>query len=181
MTNLHTITLALDDIAQLFQEPEVDLLTQDALYLPSIEYVFSELKPSSLRKRTHVNILMPSEKITPELQPQTQAAIVRYCQFRIHQNQNELSSQRWKGLKALQSGLLFLAACLLISVLIEKATFLPEFLSRFLSEGFVIVGWVSLWNPTEVLLYEWWPQWRENQILRHMALMDVSIQPKPAA
>ena len=26
-----------------------------------------------------------------------------------------------------------------------------------LREGLVITGWVAMWRPIEVLLYDWWP------------------------
>jgi hypothetical protein len=177
MDDLYSITLKLNDLTQLFQEPEVNPFIPEALFTSGIETILNELKPSSLRKRTLLNIQLPADQMESDLQEQIQAAIKRYCQFRIHQNKNELSSLRWKGLKALQSGLIFLTTCLLLSALVDRAIFLPEFVGRVLSEGLIIVGWVSLWNPTEILLYEWWPEWRENQIFKHITDMEIKIEP----
>jgi len=30
-----------------------------------------------------------------------------------------------------------------------------------LGEGLVIGGWVAMWRPIEILLYDWWPLRRE--------------------
>ena len=30
-------------------------------------------------------------------------------------------------------------------------------LREILREGLVIIGWVAMWRPLEVLLYDWWP------------------------
>jgi hypothetical protein len=32
-------------------------------------------------------------------------------------------------------------------------------------EGFLIGGWVAMWRPLEVFLYDWWPN-RQSQLLR---------------
>ncbi len=44
------------------------------------------------------------------------------------------------------------------------------------SEGFLIAGWVSLWYPIEVLLYEWWPYSRENRIYERIMNMDIVLK-----
>jgi hypothetical protein len=175
---LHTITLALDDITQLFEEPEINPFAPNRVYTSGIRTILNELKPLSLNSRTRANILLPATQISPALQQQVKDAIERYCRSRIYRNEKELLSLRWRGLRALQGGSLFLAACLVLSALVENATFLPEFLIHFFSEGLIIAGWVSLWHPIEILLYEWWPYWRENRLLQHIMEMEMVIQPK---
>jgi hypothetical protein len=29
--------------------------------------------------------------------------------------------------------------------------------SEIVAEGLLIVGWVAMWRPLEIFLYEWWP------------------------
>ena len=182
MSDLHTISLALDDIHQLFEEPAFDPFREKTMYTSGIEHVYRELKPLPLRKVTQFTIFLPPEQIAPTLQQEVKRAVERYCLFRVRQNKIEISALRWKGIKALQSGLVVLAVCVLLAAIIENVPFLGEFWQQFLGEGLIIIGWVSLWTPTEILLYEWWPYWRENQLLRHMAAMEVVIQPnQPAA
>jgi hypothetical protein len=45
-----------------------------------------------------------------------------------------------------------------------QANFLPEALWHGLSEGLLIVGWASMWQPASLLIYEWWPAWRAKQV-----------------
>ena len=40
-------------------------------------------------------------------------------------------------------------------------------------EGFLIAGWVSLWHPVEILLYEWWPISRRIRIYESSMHMDI--------
>jgi hypothetical protein len=48
-----------------------------------------------------------------------------------------------------------------------------EWVRRFGSEGFLIAGWVSLWHPIEILLYEWWPFSRQIHIYERIERMDI--------
>ena len=174
----YDIILHLNDARELFEPPECDYLSGDARYASGVETIVDELKPQSLTAQTHTTIVLPEDKIEPGLEQKIGAAISRYCQHRIQRGKRELIALRWKGLKALQDGLIFLAACLLISFAFENAEFLPEFLRRFLAEGFLIAGWVSLWHPIEVLLYEWWPFSRENRIYESILKMEIIVKAK---
>jgi hypothetical protein len=45
-----------------------------------------------------------------------------------------------------------------------------------LSQGLTIVGRVSLWRPVELLLYEWWPLWRNRRVYEHIQQVELIIQ-----
>ena len=32
-----------------------------------------------------------------------------------------------------------------------------NYLRSFIKEGLILVGWVSMWKPINIFLYEWWP------------------------
>jgi len=48
-----------------------------------------------------------------------------------------------------------------------------------LGEGLLILGWVALWRPLEIFLYEWWPLRRRMNVLRQLAQAPVWIRPTP--
>jgi hypothetical protein len=171
----HKITLHLPDIHNLFNTPAVDPFAGQVLPLSGLEQIFSELRPHSLARRLHTTIRLPAERFSPDLQPATRVALQRYCQAQIHQCNLELATVRRQGLIALQIGLVFLAVCLLLASLFEAMEFLPELLQWFFVEGFVIAGWVGLWNPVELLLYEWWPIYRDRQLYEHLLHMELDI------
>lgn len=50
--------------------------------------------------------------------------------------------------------------------------------SRFgviVSEGFGVVGWVTMWRPVEVVMYDWWPLRVQKINLSMIASMNVEI------
>jgi Hexameric tyrosine-coordinated heme protein (HTHP) len=49
-------------------------------------------------------------------------------------------------------------------------------LREILREGLVITGWVAMWRPLEVLLYDWWPLIDERRQVRRILAAPVSIR-----
>jgi hypothetical protein len=40
----------------------------------------------------------------------------------------------------------------------------------------LIVGWVAMWRPLEIYLYDWWPVRDRIQLYRRMARMPVELR-----
>jgi hypothetical protein len=78
------------------------------------------------------------------------------------------------GRLSLLVGGLFLAACLAGSqVLFGRAS------GTFLSvarESLTIAGWVAMWRPMEIFLYEWWPLRRRWRVFEKMSRMKVEVR-----
>jgi hypothetical protein len=52
--------------------------------------------------------------------------------------------------------LAFLGACLIGGEIVSE-TIGRTHIARVLQESLVIGGWVAMWRPLEILLYDWWP------------------------
>lgn len=178
-TKPYEFTLFLDDLQYLFQKPLFDPLHGRFDDLSGVEQILDVLKPLSLQRPLRATISLPPEKTGADTARVASAAVRGYSDGQIRRLDREMAALRWNGFKALQTGLLFLAACLLLSAFFGNLSALPEFLSTFLSEGFLIAGWVSLWHPTEILLYEWWPIWREKQLYKRIRDMEIIVADEP--
>jgi hypothetical protein len=44
------------------------------------------------------------------------------------------------------------------------------------TEGLLIVGWVALWRPLEVFLYEWWPIRQRQRRFQYIATMPMEVR-----
>ena len=83
------------------------------------------------------------------------------------------------GRISLLIGLVVVAASVLVGNLVAEA--LKE--SRFgvvLQEGLLIGGWVAMWRPIEIFLYEWWPIRAEARLHDRLSAMAVQIDRSPA-
>lgn len=78
------------------------------------------------------------------------------------------------GRIALALGLAVLAACLGAAVLVARLP-LHGPLERLLPESFVIIGWVALWRPAEVFLYDWIPHRRRMRLYERLAMAEVRV------
>jgi hypothetical protein len=115
---------------------------------------------------------------TPELEraADTQAAVQHYFAARAELKRREFRLLLRRGHSVLLIGLLFLAACLSLSGFV--ATFPTTPVTSILREGLIIVGWVAMWKPLEIYLYDWWPlreEWRILQCLAHMRVRLVPV------
>jgi hypothetical protein len=189
------IALPLHDLHELFAAPEFDPTIDshgsvpgdadafadafaDALYESGIDYLLSRLRGSRLARRGQVVLILPPDKLGPDLASKVRRAIDRYCRHKILETKRALNELLWTGLKALQVGVLFLASCLVLAAAIARTYVAPGSFGDVLTQGLTIVGWVSLWRPVEVFLYEWWPLWRDVRVYDYIQRMEITIQPR---
>ena len=79
---------------------------------------------------------------------------------------------------AFRGGVATLSAARLLPWVEDRAPGFSEWLGSALSEGFYIIGWVSLWNPVETLLFDPLPVKRENKVLKLFLDMPIGIEPR---
>ncbi|MCK6440823.1 MAG: hypothetical protein L6Q71_11575, partial [Planctomycetes bacterium] len=48
---------------------------------------------------------------------------------------------------------------------------------RILSESFIIIGWVAMWRPLEIFLYDWWPLRATERLFERLSRIDVEVIP----
>jgi hypothetical protein len=41
-----------------------------------------------------------------------------------------------------------------------------------------IAGWVAMWRPMEIYLYDWWPLRRKSRLYQKLSQMPVQMIPK---
>ena len=174
----YDMTLRLDNLEQFFTVPEPDPFDPQARFETGLETILGELKSAALVRKVRTSIMLPPDQISLENESKLREALARYCRHHIYQIRQDLISLRWQGIKALQYGVVFLGLCLVLSTVFASAEVLPEWLRRFGGEGFLIAGWVSLWHPIEILLYEWWPLSRQIRIYESILNMEIIFKAK---
>ena len=78
-----------------------------------------------------------------------------------------------RGRISLAIGLLALSALTVLGDFIAKA--MPGRVAEVLRESLSIGGWVAMWRPMEVFLYDWWPVRAEARLYDRLGAMPVSI------
>jgi hypothetical protein len=101
------------------------------------------------------------------------AAIRLYFINRSRHAREQLRQLFVRGGISLLIGLAFLATCLAARELLV-ASLTP--LDAILSEGLLILGWVAMWKPVEIFLYDWWPELAQRRLFERVAHMTMETR-----
>jgi hypothetical protein len=178
-----TIHLFLSDIANFFQTPEVDPFAGENIELSGIDQLIDTMNARSGRTRAihTIAIHLPETTIVADLAARVKTALTNYCNAQIRVAVQKKTATWLEGRKALRIGLAFSAVCLALSLGFEELFFVDSLFGRFFSEGFIIAGWVALWRPAELLLYDWQPYAREIKRYEEIKAMDIRLLPRSDA
>ena len=47
---------------------------------------------------------------------------------------------------------------------------------QIVDEGLYIVGWVAMWRPLEIFLYDWRPIWHRLRLFAKLATVPVAVR-----
>ena len=102
-----------------------------------------------------------------------ETAVHNYFAYRAKLNRLEFRYLLKQGRTSLIIGLTFLAVCMITSQLLRRQ---EETLSIVIREGLIIAGWVAMWRPMEIFLYEWWPLLRRGRLYEKLSRMRVEVR-----
>lgn len=153
------LTLPLTNIAQLFNAPAVDPTSvgvPEILGVAGVEYLLQQLEMVRGRGTTTLRLVLPRPSVISGIAEQSEAALHTYAEWRIEQQQLAVRETRRHGWRLTLVAILLLAVFLgLSSIFASELTEGMRPLPRKTFEyGFEIVGWVMLWYPIEVLVFQ---------------------------
>jgi len=179
---LREITLPLDDIQDLFADPEPG----SDRSVSGMDYLYSEVRVHTrVLKRPdkyRVTIELPREKITEDLLERTREKIHRYCKFKAEQSHKEVIVMRHQGLDALRRSIWIALICVVLGMgatawsqsginSVLEAILL--FITAFCVLG---AGWVAVWMPFEYFLYDAWPFQLDKRVYSLIADAEIVIK-----
>jgi hypothetical protein len=101
-------------------------------------------------------------------------AIHQFFSERSNATRRQLRQLFRRGRTSLVIGLTFLGASLGFSQLLAHWVNLGGVVD-ILRESLLIGGWVAMWRPLEVFLYDWWPIRAEARLFDRLAVMPVRV------
>lgn len=101
-------------------------------------------------------------------------AIHAYLDYQIELKRLHLSKLFRTVRLFLFFGLASLFTCLFVARTIEKR-FDPDSFFYVTREGFVILGWVAIWKPFELVLFDWYPVFDKIKLLRKLRDCEIDI------
>ncbi len=171
----HTIRLKLREMSQLFNSMDPSPFIEKDLDSDAEEYILSwaqEFPPSApIKLRIYL-------EQWPQEDPKDLIKTAVHNHFAHSAQITDLEFKRLLrlGRTSLIIGLLFLAVCLVLTrVLLGQDT---GTWAAILRESLTIAGWVAMWRPMQIYLYDWWPLRRRSRIFLKLSHMPVEVLPK---
>jgi hypothetical protein len=167
------IELELNSLMQLFDSFDPAPFHEKDLDPDAEEYIYNAVDEFPLKKPLEIMIYLPPPKVSKEIDINLKKAIRNHFSYKKLLTEIELRRLLQQGRKNLVIALAFLFFCLLTIRLLS--TFEESLLNTLLSEGFLIIGWVAMWEPVHIFLYGRWPIVHKRNIYQKIIDMDVYI------
>ena len=172
------LVVALYRPAELLSVEPQAMLERDARIEPGADEIVNELLGrSKVQRRARIVLTLPAEQVTQDTAETLRVALRRYCEARLARVQREIEVAWRQGLRSLGSGsILFIVGLLLSTGFLEPDV--PTFWQDLLGNGvFLVIGWVGLWYPLDLLFFARQPLKREALIVKAISRMPLMVEP----
>ena len=170
----HRVELNLRDINQLFNTIDPSPFHDKDLDHDAEEFIVSWTREFPLDEAVVLVIYLAELPVGKDFEPMMEQSVHHYFAYRTDLIRVEFRQLMRDGRRSLLIGGLFLLACLTASnVIIGQA---PGTFLSVVRESLTIAGWVAMWRPMEIFLYEWWPLRRRWRIYEKMSRMKVEVR-----
>jgi len=171
----HSIKVKLRDVNQLFNSMDPSPFVEKDLDDDAEEFIVSWARefPPGEPVKLCVHLEQWPAKDPKEL---IQQAVHTHFARRAELTDLEFKGLMKQGRTSLLIGLSCLAACLITSKALLQGD--AGTWASILRESLTIAGWVAMWRPMQIYLYDWWPLRRRGRIFEKLSQMPVEVVPK---
>lgn len=168
------IELRLRDGAQLYNSLDPFPFREGDLAAEAEEYILDWARDLPKDRRIAIVIHLERPDTPDRPLPDLAATITRWFAGRASAETRAMHELFRDGRLALMIGFAGLAACLFLSWLLTRGQEGP--FARVFQESLIIIGWVVIWRPAEMFLYDWVPILRRRKLYRRLAEANVEVR-----
>lgn len=166
------IEVRLSTIDQLFNSLDPSPFHEKDLDKDAEDYIVGTARELPARVSYKLVVHLPDKERRSSRAGDIATSIHNYFAYRRTHALRELRLELRRGRTSLLIGLAFLATCLTVrQLLVASGGTLPS----ILAEGLLIAGWVAMWRPIEIFLYDWWPIRQAAQMYGKLANAPVDV------
>ena len=169
----HTLDLRVRELQQLFNSLDPAPFLNKDLDRACEEYI--ENWALSLPHESRLHLTVHVEQLPAEGQPGELLAdaIHNYYGYKVELVRGELKQMMRQGRISLAIGLAFVATCLGLAEVIGSVS--SGATAKIARESLTIIGWVAMWKPAEIFLYNWWPLTGRIKVYENLRFARVSV------
>jgi hypothetical protein len=169
-----TIEIRLRNASQLFNTLDPFPFRERDLAPEAEEYIIDWAQDLPADQPVRIIVHVPSGAADLSTAPDLAHAITTWFAERTRSETRKLRTLFRDGRLALLIGLIILSACLFLAL--KSSELIGGTYGRVLQESLVIVGWVVIWRPAEIFLYDWLPIVRRRKLFNRLASATVTVQ-----
>jgi len=169
------IELELSSLLQLFNTFDPSPFYEKDLDNDAEDYIVDTATDIGPGRPVKLVIYLPEAEVEKENREVTAAAIHNFFAFKKRETERDLRRTFRHGRMSLLIGMLFLALCVSARKLYSMFGF-AGFWPEVFGEGLLIIGWVAMWRPIQIFLYDWWPIRQTIDVYRELETVPVDIR-----
>lgn len=170
--NIVRIELRLRELAQLFNSLDPSPFVDRDLDPNAEEFIEGWAREHHQEAEFELTLHLAAPP-PPDRAQGVEAAVRHYFAARAEVKRRQFRQLMRRGRISLFIGLVFLTGCLFLSELVSKLGY--GAVAEIVRESLLIGGWVAMWRPLEIYLYDWWPLREDRRLVERLARMHVRL------
>ena len=168
------LRLSLRHSSQLFNSLDPSPFYEKDLDADAEQFLVSWAQEMPPHTELRLTLYLKEPPPGPEPERWLTQSIHHYFTERARLTRAELRALLRQGRASLAIGITFLTLCLVLARFI--ATHATGVVPELFREGLTIAGWVAMWRPLQIYLYDWWPLRRKQRLYLRMSRMPVTLR-----
>jgi hypothetical protein len=171
--DVYIIDMRLTDLRQLFNSLDPAPFIEKDLDDDAESYIVESVRDFHLNTPLRLAIHLPAAT-PPESVQGIPESVHNYFAYRAERANREFKFTLRQGRHSLLIGLAFLFLCVSIRRVLELTT--QGTFAVLVQEGLLISGWVAMWRPFQIFLYDWWPIRRKRRVYEKIQNMPIEVK-----
>ena len=174
--NCELIEVHVSELMQLFNAIDPSPFRERDLDPDAEEFITDWAKEASPSANFGLAVHLDRPAGLPNEPAELSEAVHEFFRHRAELTRRRLGELLRRGRTSLAIGVCALGVSLAAGNLIGR--FFSNHLTEILREGLLIGGWVAMWRPMEIFLYDWWPIRADAALADRLSVMPVRISYK---
>lgn len=170
------IEIDLSSVQQLFNSFDPAPFHEKALDRDAEQYIVDIVDDFPAKTPFKIVIYLPEPLVDTTEAQNIPEAIRNHFEYKAMVQNRDLRSRYRYGKFTILVGLAFLSIAMIASKTVSKS-FADDPLAQLVATAMEVAGWVAMWEPVTVLLYELWPMIQMRKIYEKISRMQTIILP----
>jgi hypothetical protein len=172
------IEIKLSSVLHLFNSFDPAPFYTKELDRDASDYIVDVVRDFPQKTQFRIVVYLPASILCTQEAQKIPEAIRNHFKYMVLVQDRKFRERSIYGKFTLVVGLSFLAIAMIASQAVAE-TFSNFPLVRLIAYALEVAGWVAMWEPVTVHLYQLWPIVKQKKIYEKISQMDIDVRPYP--